>query len=185
MRPMKYFIGCVLISHFYIVLADKPSQVFACTMKVDKEFQPGYKDINSPESRALKNDLNKVLKPFFTKKFPQSFQDIKYKRFFDGSVGIDFDLLFRSISNVSNNNIVQALEEGNGTRDLAFMRITGDISVTKKLSTDQQTTTPSESSTTASPGNKVYLATVYVGVSLPALETEFKDKLNMFSKTGD
>ena len=101
-------------------------------MELDQEYDNAYDDINSAESRALKTNLNRVLIPFFRAKFPDLI-GIKYKRFFKGSVGVDYELIFPTTSNVTANNIVQALKDGNGTKALGFLSLTGDLTVTKQV----------------------------------------------------
>jgi len=107
-------------------------------MKLDRTFQPFYREITSPETLALISELNRIFVPFFKKRF-ENFLEIIYKRFFQGSIGIDFDILFQTTSNVSNSSIVEALEEGNGTTQLAFVVIIGDITVTEQLPVTQTT----------------------------------------------
>ena len=101
-------------------------------MKLDQAYDEEYNDINSPRSRALITVLDSKLKVFLKKEFPDLI-DIIYKRFFKGSVGVDYELLFPTTSNVTDRNIVQALNEGNGSSDLGFLRLTGDITVTKQV----------------------------------------------------
>ena len=100
-------------------------------MKLDQDYKEEYDDINSNESLAFIADLDSKLKPFFKKKFPDLIKII-YKRFFKGSVGVDYELLFPTTSPVTDGNIVQALREGNGTNDLN-LTLTGDITVTKQV----------------------------------------------------
>ena len=52
---------------------------------------------------------------------------------------------------VTDGNIVQALREGNGTNDLRFLRLTGDITVTKQVV--QTTAAPMTAAPTATKGN--------------------------------
>lgn len=52
---------------------------------------------------------------------------------------MDFDILFRPTSNVSNTSIVEAFEEGNGTKQLASLIIVGGITVTEQLPVTQTT----------------------------------------------
>ena len=52
---------------------------------------------------------------------------------------MDFDILFRPTSNVSNISIVEAFEEGNSTKELASLTIIGGIVVTEQLPFAQTT----------------------------------------------
>ena len=119
-------------------------------MKLDQDYKEEYDDINSNESLAFIADLDSKLKPFFKTKFPDLIKII-YKRFFKGSVGVDYELLFPTTSTVTDGNIVQALREGNGTNDLRFLRLTGDITVTKQVV--QTTAAPMTAAPTATKGN--------------------------------
>ena len=133
-------------------------------MKLDQDYKEDYDDINSQESRAFIKDLDSKLKPFFKKKFPDLIKII-YKRFFKGSVGVDYELLFPTTSTVTDGNIVQALREGNGTNDLN-LTLTGDITVTKQVV--QTTAAP-----TATKGNLQRLFIFYVAfVLLPFNEVQ-------------
>ena len=133
-------------------------------MKLDQDYKEDYGDINSQESRAFIKDLDSKLKPFFKKKFPDLIKII-YKRFFKGSVGVDYELLFPTTSTVTDGNIVQALREGNGTNDLN-LTLTGDITVTKQVV--QTTAAP-----TATKGNLQRLFIFYVAfVLLPFNEVQ-------------
>ena len=133
-------------------------------MKLDQDYKEDYDDINSQESRAFIKDLDSKLKPFFKKKFPDLIKII-YKRFFKGSVGVDYELLFPTTSIVTDGNIVQALREGNGTNDLN-LTLTGDITVTKQVV--QTTAAP-----TATKGNLQRLFIFYVAfVLLPFNEVQ-------------
>ena len=133
-------------------------------MKLDQDYKEDYDDINSQESRAFIKDLDSKLKPFFKNKFPDLIKII-YKRFFRGSVGVDYELLFPTTSTVTDGNIVEALREGNGTNDLN-LTLTGDITVTKQVV--QTTAAP-----TATKGNLQRLFIFYVAfVLLPFNEVQ-------------
>ena len=133
-------------------------------MKLDQDYKEDYDDINSQESRAFIKDLDSKLKPFFKKKFPDLIKII-YKRFFKGSVGVDYELLFPTTSTVTDGNIVQALREGNGTNDLN-LTLTGDITVTKQVVQTTAAPTPTK-------GNLQRLFIFYVAfVLLPFNEVQ-------------
>ena len=143
-------------------------------MKLDQDYKEEYDDINSNESLAFIADLDSKLKPFFKKKFPDLIKII-YKRFFKGSVGVDYELLFPTTSPVTDGNIVQALREGNGTNDLG-LNLTGDITVTKQVvqtTAAPTTATPTTAAPTATKGNLQRLFIFYVAfVLLPFNEVQ-------------
>ena len=138
-------------------------------MKLDQDYKEEYDDINSNESLIFIADLDSKLKPFFKTKFPDLIKII-YKRFFKGSVGVDYELLFPTTSNVTDGNIVQALRAGNGTNDLG-LTLTGDITVTKQVV--QTTAAPTTAAPTATKGNLQRLFIFYVAfVLLPFNEVQ-------------
>ena len=138
-------------------------------MTLDQGYKEEYDDINSNESLTFIADLDSKLQPFFKKKFPDLIKII-YKRFFQGSVGVDYELLFPTTSNVTDGNIVQALREGNGTNDLG-LTLTGDITVTKQVV--QTTAAPTTAAPTATKGNLQRLFIFYVAfVLLPFNEVQ-------------
>ena len=138
-------------------------------MKLDQDYKEEYGDINSNESLTFIADLDSKLKPFFKNKFPDLIKII-YKRFFKGSVGVDYELLFPTTSTVTDGNIVQALRAGNGTNDLG-LTLTGDITVTKKVV--QTTAAPTTAAPTATKGNLQRLFIFYVAfVLLPFNEVQ-------------
>ena len=138
-------------------------------MKLDQDYKEEYDDINSNESLTFIADLDSKLQPFFKKKFPDLIKII-YKRFFKGSVGVDYELLFPTTSTVTDGIIVQALREGNGTNDLG-LTLTGDITVTKQVV--QTTAAPTTAAPTAIKGNLQRLFIFYVAfVLLPFNEVQ-------------
>ena len=148
-------------------------------MKLDQDYKEEYDDINSNESLTFIADLDSKLKPFFKKKFPDLIKII-YKRFFNGSVGVDYELLFPTTSTVTDGNIVQALREGNGTNDLG-LTLTGDITVTKQVvqttaaptTAAPTTAAPTTAAPTATKGNLQRLFIFYVAfVLLPFNEVQ-------------
>ena len=148
-------------------------------MKLDQDYKEEYDDINSNESLTFIADLDSKLQPFFKKKFLDLIKII-YKRFFKGSVGVDYELLFPTTSTVTDGNIVQALREGNGTNDLG-LTLTGDITVTKQVvqttaaptTAAPTTAAPTTAAPTATKGNLQRLFIFYVAfVLLPFNEVQ-------------
>ena len=121
-------------------------------MRVDKQFVLDFNDITSPLAVAFISVVKSSLENYCTIKFGNDFLEIIITRLFQGSVGIDFDMVFQPTSNVSNSSIVQVLKAGNGSKELEYLSIVGDISVTEKLPVTAQTTSPSPSSTAAPEG---------------------------------
>ncbi len=118
-------------------------------MRVKKEFDPAYNDITSPKSRVLILEFNNTLVPYFRILFVD-FVGFVYKRFYQGSIGMEFDILFEPASNVSNTSIIKAFEDGNSTRELKLLHIIGGITVTEQLPVTE-ITTQSPSASTAAP----------------------------------
>ena len=114
-------------------------------MRVQRKFVPAYNNISSPESRALILEFKRILEHFFRRMFV-FFLEIIFKTLFPGSIGMEFEILFQPASNVSNTSIVEALEEGNRTGELASLNITGGITVTEQLRVTGSTTLSASSS---------------------------------------
>ena len=120
-------------------------------MRIGKTFVSEYNDIFSPKSRALIFELIKVLEPFFQNKL-DGFVEMIIKRLFKGSIGVEFDIVFKPASNVSNTSIVQAFVEGNDTGELAPLNITGGITVTEQVPVTDITTQSPPATTVPSTG---------------------------------
>ncbi|KAJ7351757.1 hypothetical protein OS493_035699 [Desmophyllum pertusum] len=127
---------------------DETKSNFGCTIRVDKQFHPDFNDITSPFAVAFSSGVKRILRKYLVKVL-WWFIKIIITRLFNGSVGIDFDMVFQPTSNVSNSSIVQVLKAGNGSKELEYLSIVGDISVTEQLPVTAQTTSPSPSSTAA------------------------------------
>ena len=84
-------------------------------------FIPAYEDIGSPRSRALILELDAILVPFCRRRF-RFFRRIRYKRFFFGSLGIDYDLEFDPSTNVTNTTVEDEFVNANTTSDLDFLQ---------------------------------------------------------------
>lgn len=110
-----------------------------------------YADLTKPKTRGIIAELTDIFTTFFKGKFNQvvnDFIDIKFRGFSSGSLVTNFDLTFEPTSTVSSSNIIQALQEGNATRDLQF-EVLEKITVARKKDTDNAATTattPTDSS---------------------------------------
>lgn len=85
-----------------------------------KIYHDDYKDLNSPRSRGLIQEVTVVIVLFCRRTFPR-FVGIKIKRIFRGSVGLDFDMIFEPSANSTNSTIVEKFTEANGTKELQFV----------------------------------------------------------------
>lgn len=93
--------------------------VVSITM-TQKIYHDDYKDLNSPRSRGLIQEVTVVIVLFCRRTFPR-FVGIKIKRIFRGSVGLDFDMIFEPSANSTNSTIVEKFTEANGTKELQFV----------------------------------------------------------------
>ena len=126
-------------------LIGKPNRRFVCQMRVQREFVSAYSNISSAESHALISEFKGILEYFFRRIFI-SFLELIFRTLFPGSIGMEFEIVFQPASNVSNTSIVEALEKGNRTGELASLNITGRITVTEQLpGTENTTLSPSSS----------------------------------------
>ena len=102
-----------------------------------------YADLTKPKTRGIIAELTDIFTTFFLGKFNQvvnDFIDIKFRGFSSGSLVTNFDLTFEPTSTVSSSNIIQALQEGNATRDLQF-EVLENITVARMEDTDDAATT--------------------------------------------
>jgi len=101
---------------------EKPSLIIVVTVTiVNREYNRAYEDIESPRSRALILELDVILIPFCRQRFPL-FRRIRYKRFFFGSLGIEYDLEFDPSTNVTNTTVADEFVNANTTSDLQFLQ---------------------------------------------------------------
>lgn len=107
---------------------------------VNRVFDQAYNDLESPKTRALILELNILLRAFFIR---LKVRRNRYKRFFEGSLGIEYELEFDSSSNATNASIRNELIKANGTNELEFLQL-GRISVVEI----EPTTPPTSAATT-------------------------------------
>ena len=88
----------------------------------DREYVSDYGNLESPRSRALIQDVDPTLVEYGKKTFP-GFKGNKYNRIFEGSVGLDFDMIFEPTTNVTSTNILQGFQKANGTDELNFITL--------------------------------------------------------------
>ena len=93
----------------------------------EREYVSNYDNIDSTRSRAFIEEVNPILLDYGKKTFP-GFKGNKYKRIFQGSVGLDFDMIFEPTTNVTSTNILQEFQKANGTEELNFITL-GKITV--------------------------------------------------------
>ena len=84
-----------------------------------RQYISDFADLTKPTTRAIIADLTDIFTPFFNKTF-QDFLQVIFTRFSPGSLLTNFDIYFEPTANVTNTSIIQALERGNGTKDLTF-----------------------------------------------------------------
>ena len=121
-------------------LLEKPKRTFSVTVTIrSRNYDPAYNDINSQKSRALIVQITDIIVPFCRSKFP-FFVAIRIIRFFPGSVGVDYDLVFEPTSNVTNNSIVKEFQTANGTKELKFL-VLGKVSAREVVPTTPAVTT--------------------------------------------
>ena len=122
--------------------------MFVLTLTIrERRFDNSYNNLASPRSRALIIELRFILIPFCRRAF-FGCVDIRINRFFEGSVGLDFDMIFESSTNTTNATIADKFIEANSTKELQFITL-GKISAVENssviLSTNATTTTTTTS----------------------------------------
>ena len=119
---LEGFIIIVINIILFFCLSEKPSLIIVVTVTiVNREYNRAYEDIESPRSRALILELDIILIPFCRQRFPR-FRRIRYKRFFFGSLGIEYDLEFEPSTNVTNATVADEFVNANTTSDLQFLQ---------------------------------------------------------------
>ena len=98
----------------------------------NREFIDHYRNLQSPKTRALIQELTAELVRFFKGLYGDSFEGIVIISLFEGSVGVNFELSLEPSSNVANTTVVEELKRGNGTQALGFLEL-GEISAVEQI----------------------------------------------------
>ena len=98
----------------------------------NKDFIEDYRNLQSPKTRALIQELTAELVRFFKGLYGDSFEGIVIISLFEGSVGVNFELSLEPSSNVANTTVVEELKRGNGTQALGFLEL-GEISAVEQI----------------------------------------------------
>lgn len=100
---------------------------------LDREYYSHYEDLTNFVTRGLIEDLTNIFEPFFKRNFP-GFLEITFRAFSqEGRLGVTFDLSKKGAPAVNESIIMQALQRGNGTRELRY-EFLDFITVTEKQS---------------------------------------------------
>ena len=105
----------------------------------NREFIDDYRNLQSPKTRALIQELTAELVRFFKGLYGDSFEGIGITSLFEGSVGVNFELSLEPSSNVANTTVVEELKRGNGTQALGFLEL-GEISAVEQIQPTTQMT---------------------------------------------
>ena len=105
----------------------------------NREFIDNYKNLQSPKTRVLIQELTAGLVRFFKGIFGDSFEGIVIISLFEGSVGVNFELSLKPSSNVTNTTVIEELKNGNGTQALGFLEL-GEISAVEQIQPTTQMT---------------------------------------------
>ena len=98
----------------------------------NRDFIEDYRNLQSPKTRALIQELTAELVRFFKGLYGDSFEGIVIISLFEGSVGVNFELSLEPSSNVANTTVVEELKKGNGTQALGFLEL-GEISAVEQI----------------------------------------------------
>ena len=98
----------------------------------NREFIDDYRNLQSPKTRALIQELTAELVLFFKGLYGDSFEGMVIISLFEGSVGVNFELSLEPSSNVTNTTVVEELKRGNGTQALGFLEL-GEISAVEQI----------------------------------------------------
>ena len=105
----------------------------------NRDFIEDYRNLQSPKTRALIQELTAELVRFFKRLDGDSFEGIVIISLFEGSVGVNFELSLKPSSNVTNTTVVEELKRGNGTQALGFLEF-GEISAVEQIQPTTQVT---------------------------------------------
>ena len=97
----------------------------------NRDFIEDYRNLQSPTTRALIQELTGELVRFFKGLHGDSFEGIEIISLFEGSVGVNFELSLKPSSNVTNTTVVEELQNANGTQALGFL--VGEISAVEQI----------------------------------------------------
>ena len=98
----------------------------------NRDFIEDYRNLQSPTTRALIEELTVELARFFKVLYVDSFEGIVIISLFRGSVGVNFELSLKPSSNETNTTVVEELKRGNGTQALGFLEL-GEISAVEQI----------------------------------------------------
>ena len=98
----------------------------------NRDFIEDYRNLQSPTTRALIEELTVELARFFKGLYVDSFEGIVIISLFRGSVGVNFELSLKPSSNETNTTVVEELKRGNGTQALGFLEL-GEISAVEQI----------------------------------------------------
>lgn len=120
MFQLNYCVRLLTI-FLWICPLGRPQKLFVVSITLlDKSYHDDYKDLNSPRSRGLIQEMTFIIVLFCRRTFPL-FVGINIKQIFKGSVGLDFDMIFEPSANSTNSTIVEKFTEANGTKELQFV----------------------------------------------------------------
>ena len=105
----------------------------------NRDFIEDYRNLQSPKTRALIQELTAELVRFFKGLYGDSLEGVIIISLFEGSVGVNFELSLKPSSNVTSTTVVDELKNANGTQDLGFLEL-GEISVIEQIQPTTQTT---------------------------------------------
>ena len=105
----------------------------------NREFIDDYRNLQSPKTRALIQELTAELVLFFKGLYGDSFEGMVIISLFEGSVGVNFELSLEPSSNVTSTTVVEELKRGNGTQALGFLEL-GEISAVEQIQPTTQVT---------------------------------------------
>jgi len=140
---LHYPVIQVLIMTVIALLGPSTTKKFEARMTVNETYEPCYSDSSSAEFQRFATNFSQTVGEFLSKKL-FGFERVEVKKLANGSVVVDFDIVVQESSNATVDDIVQALEAGNGS-ELGYT-ILGNVSIN---ATDQQSTssTPSPTAT--------------------------------------
>lgn len=105
-----------------------PGGTLALKMRMSRVFHSAYLDPNTPEHQELARNVTEEVSPVFQTRYPKTFVGCKVDGFWNGSVGVDMTLTFKSQTVVpSSSTIVDNLSEALSTGQSHLDVIPGSV----------------------------------------------------------
>ncbi|KAJ0033756.1 hypothetical protein NQD34_000863 [Periophthalmus magnuspinnatus] len=127
-----------------------PDPKLQLEFKIQDTFTPSLENKSSPEFKALEEKVTKQLDSTYSAKYGKKFNRTVVKRFSQGSIKADVELIFNDAETLPNTtSISNTLIEASSSSNFSFKVNTSTISVTAVTTVAPATTAPTATNATA------------------------------------